>query len=336
LFTFSRPKPGKSITDSEILARAHGCFLGQCAGDALGQQVEFQSAAEIRKKYPGGIRTMEDGGTWHVLAGQITDDSELALLLARSIVSVGSYDIEKVAQAYYYWFHESSPYDIGNTIRKALSVPNPSASSMCAAANQDSQANGSMMRISPLGIHGFRMSSEDLWQLACKESELTHPNPICQQACGLYVCAIADAIRSGKSPADLYDAVCKLAQKQNVDSILMDALTRAETSLPDMTRNAGWVVSAFQNAFYQLLHASSAEEAIVNSVMQGGDTDTTAAIAGALIGAVHGRDSIPISWRQLVLSCKPHVVSGAAHPRPLCLWPSDLGILTEQLMIVAG
>jgi ADP-ribosylglycohydrolase len=67
--------------------------------------------------------------------------------------------------------------------------------------------------------------------------------------------------------------------------------------------------------------------------MQGGDTDTNAAIAGALVGAVYGRDSIPVSWRQSVLSCKPHSVIGAAHPRPLCLWPSDLGILTEQLMI---
>lgn len=324
LFTFSRPKPGKSITDSGILSRAYGCLLGQCAGDALGQQVEFQSAAEIRKKYPNGIRTMEDGGTWNVLAGQITDDSELALLLARSIVSAGSYDIEKVAQAYHYWFHDTEPFDVGNTIRKALTdIP-----------NQESQANGSMMRISPLGIYGYRMETEDLWQLACKESELTHPNPTCQQACALYVCAIADAIRSGKSAADLYDAVCNLAQKQNVDSVLMDALKQAETSLPDMTHHAGWVVHAFQNAFYQLLHASSAEEAIVNSVMQGGDTDTTTAIAGALLGAVYGRDSIPISWRQSVLSCKPHAVIGATHPRPLCLWPSDLGILTEQLLIL--
>ena len=209
-----------------------------------------------------------------------------------------------------------------------------SASAMLAAANGESQANGSMMRISPLGIYGYSMQVDELWRLASKESELTHPNPICQQACALYVCAIADAIRSGTSPQDIYTMVCKLAESQNVDVVLRDALKNAQTSLPDMTRNAGWVLHAFQNAFYQLLHASSAEEAIVNSVMQGGDTDTTAAIAGALLGAVHGRDSIPASWRQLVLSCKPHAVIDAAHPRPLCLWPSDLGILTEQLMIV--
>ncbi len=336
LYTFSRPKPGKSITNPEILSRAKGCFLGQCAGDALGQQVEFEAAATIRKKYPEGIRTMKDGGTWNAMAGQITDDTELALLLARSIVAAGGYDIEKVAQAYHYWLHETEPYDVGNTIRKALSAPNSSASAMVASANQESQANGSLMRISPLGIYGYSMKPEELWVLACKESELTHPNPICQQACALYVCAISDAIHSGKSSRDLYEAIIKLAQQQQIDPILMDALKDAEISLPDMTTNAGWVVSAFQNALYQLLHASSAEEAIVNSVMQGGDTDTTAAIAGALLGAVYGHDSIPFSWRQLVLSCKPHSVIGAAHARPLCLWPSDLGILTEQLMLSGG
>jgi ADP-ribosyl-[dinitrogen reductase] hydrolase len=325
LFNFSRPKPGKSITDSEVLSRAYGCFLGQCAGDALGQQVEFESAAAIIKKYPDGIRAMEDGGTWNVFAGQITDDSELALLLARSIVSAGEYDIKKVSQAYHYWFHESDPFDVGNTIRKALSSDTP---------NEESQANGSLMRISPLGIYGYLMEADQLWQLACKESELPHPNPICQQACGLYVCAIADVIRSGKSVRDLYDAVCKLAYKHHVHPDLLNALSDAKSTLPDMTHNAGWVVSALQNAFYQLLHASSAEEAIVNTVMQGGDTDTTAAIAGALVGAVYGRDSIPYSWRQMVLSCKPHSVAGAINPRPLCLWPSDLGVLTEQLLII--
>jgi len=53
---------------------------------------------------------------------------------------------------------------------------------------------------------------------------------------------------------------------------------------------------ALQNAFYQLLHASSLERGVVDTVRAGGDTDTNAAIAGALLGAVHGRDVIPQQW----------------------------------------
>ena len=61
--------------------RAQGCLLGQLAGDALGSLVEFQSLEEIRRNYPGGVRELADGGTRSTIAGQPTDDSEMALLL---------------------------------------------------------------------------------------------------------------------------------------------------------------------------------------------------------------------------------------------------------------
>lgn len=58
----------------------------------------------------------------------------------------------------------------------------------------------------------------------------------------------------------------------------------------------GWVLNALQNAFYRLLHSSSFEEGVIDTVRSGGDTDTNAAIAGALLGAVHGRDAVPKQW----------------------------------------
>ena len=64
-------------------SRAQGCLLGQLAGDALGSLVEFQSPEEIHRSYPEGVRELADGGTWNTIAGQPTDDSEMALLLAR-------------------------------------------------------------------------------------------------------------------------------------------------------------------------------------------------------------------------------------------------------------
>jgi ADP-ribosylglycohydrolase len=113
----------------------------------------------------------------------------------------------------------------------------------------------------------------------------------------------------------------------------MNALEEAQDNTPEMATQAGWVINAFQNAFYQLLHCSSTGEAIINTTALGGDTDTNSAIAGALCGAVFGRDSIPFSWRQLILSCRPHPVIRPAHPRPLCLWPSDLTVLAERLLL---
>jgi len=67
------------LRQAEMLERAQGCLLGQLAGDALGSLVEFQTPENIRREYPNGVRELADGGTWNTLAGQLTDDSEMAL-----------------------------------------------------------------------------------------------------------------------------------------------------------------------------------------------------------------------------------------------------------------
>ena len=66
---------------TQVASRAQGCFLGQLAGDALGSLVEFQTPEQIRQAYPNGVQELVDGGTWNTIAGQPTDDSEMALLL---------------------------------------------------------------------------------------------------------------------------------------------------------------------------------------------------------------------------------------------------------------
>ncbi len=69
-------------------------------------------------------------------------------------------------------------------------------------------------------------------------------------------------------------------------------------------RTSRLVLVALQNAFYQLLHADSLEEGVVDTVMAGGDTDTNACIAGALLGACHGLEAIPERWREAILACR--------------------------------
>src|SRR5262249_29197372 len=139
-------------------SRAHGCLLGQLAGDALGQLVEFRSPDEIARTYPDGVRDIVDGGTWNTIAGQPTDDSELALSLAHSLAKEGRFDADAVLGAYVEWY-DSGPFDIGGTTRAALgaAAAAPAGGRLAAAqewARHESQANGSLMRISPLGIFG--------------------------------------------------------------------------------------------------------------------------------------------------------------------------------------
>jgi ADP-ribosylglycohydrolase len=320
--------PGRSLPDAALLNRVHGCWLGQLIGDALGAIVEFKSAAWIAERYPNGVRKLIDGGTWNTLAGQPTDDSELALMLARTLVRQGRYDPEAVRQAYVSWYR-SGPFDVGGTTRAALSG---------GTLIQASEANGSLMRISPLGLFGAGMlpapdAASRAAALARQDSALTHPNPVCQEACAAFVAGLVTAL-SGAGAEAAYRAALAEAERPTGQAAVVNALRAASLGEPaDFESNQGHVVIALQNAFSQVLHAPSFEEGLVATVSHGGDTDTNGAIAGALLGAVHGRRAIPPDWVRAVLTCRPLKEAGAQRPRPREFWPIDALELAECLVL---
>ncbi len=333
--------PGKNIDSAGLLARAQGCLLGQLAGDSLGSLVEFQPPDALDARYPNGLRLLADGGQWGTLAGQPTDDSELALMLARSLVQAGKYDREAVARAYAFWFR-SKPFDVGATVNQALYgierrhiTAGTAAAKACKEADRGSQANGSLMRISPLGIWGHAQPAEVLAAVARADADLTHPHPVCREAAAVYTIAIAHAISTGARPDEVYQHTLAWANAHSWEAPVRRALADAAERPPaEYMKKQGWVLVALQNAFYHLLHAPSLEEAVVRTVMSGGDTDTNAAIAGALMGAVDGRGGVPAQWRSMVLSCHPiEDAPGVRLPRPKPLWPVDALELAERLLL---
>lgn len=306
-----------------IHERAQGCLLGQLAGDSLGSLVEFQTPEAIRLRYPDGVRELADGGTWNTLAGQPTDDSEMALALARLLVSDGTYDAARARAAYVDWY-DSGPFDCGNTISAGLQ----------GHLNYESQAKGAMMRVSPLGIFGANYPLGKVAQWAEQVAAITHPHPLCRQANALYAMAISQAIRGDVTPPALYQDIVDWASEIKVEDTLRNAMLKAADEPPrDFVHQQGWVLIAFQNALWQLLHAPSLEEGVVGTVMRGGDTDTNAAIAGALLGAVYGIYAIPQQWREAVLNCRPEGGKQGVHrPRPECYWPVDALELAGKLL----
>jgi ADP-ribosylglycohydrolase/fructose-1,6-bisphosphatase/inositol monophosphatase family enzyme len=351
-----RPRPDRVVHDTGALRRAQGCMLGQLAGDALGALAEFQSPSSSAQAHPeGGPRELREGGPHRIMAGQPTDDSELALLLARTLVAREGFDQEAVARAYAGWYHGwthaeepnacahdwCQPFDVGNTTRQALGAISAedaeagrAAERATAAADTESQANGALMRVSPLGIWGAFRSPEEVAEAARQEARLTHPNQVCQDASAVFAVTLAAAIREGLSPADTHEHARDFAYSIAAEPTVMVALAAARHEPPrDFMRQQGWVLVALQNAFYRLLHASNMEEAVVETVRSGGDTDTNAAICGALLGAVHGRDAVPAQWRRMVLSCRPMPGHpGVKQPRPAMYWPTDALIVAERLL----
>lgn len=309
--------------DAGVLSRAQGCLMGQLAGDALGSVVEFLAPEEIRIRYPGGVAEMGPSPVWSTLAGQPTDDSEMALALAASILSDGGYNPERAKAAYLDWL-DSSPFDCGATVRAGLR----------GAPNASSQANGALMRASPLGVFGWRFDAEQVALWARQDAAITHPHPACQDANAVFCAAIAHAVRSGCSRADLYAWVLDFTERSIASEDVKRAVRGARHGLPaDFVTKAGWVLVALQNAFSELLHADSLESALVATVGRGGDADTNGAICGALLGAAMGLEAVPERWKRCVLDCRPREGdAGVLRPRPERFWPTSALNLAELLL----
>ena len=131
---------------------AYGALLGNAVGDAAGAVLEFSQfdAEDVRR-----AMRMPGGGVFKVGPGQITDDTELLLALATSLVhrdpTVGL-PLDPVAAAYNAW-RASSPFDMGRTCRVAFGASCPGSMMRQALNNSaDSQANGALMRVAPVAI----------------------------------------------------------------------------------------------------------------------------------------------------------------------------------------
>jgi ADP-ribosylglycohydrolase/fructose-1,6-bisphosphatase/inositol monophosphatase family enzyme len=352
-----RAAPGRLAHSPGTLSRAQGCLLGQLAGDSLGALVEFKSAQSITSAYPnGGPRLLAHGGPHQITAGQPTDDSELALSLARCIVSRGGFDAESVATAYAAWYHGWThadtpekcshrwcrPFDVGGTTARALGavsaddVRGGKASARAqSAASHSSQANGALMRVAPVGIWGAFHEASVVADAARADARLTHPHTVCQDASAVFAVSVAAAIREGLDAPHTYELALRWLQASDGEPSVLASVEAARLAAPaDYQTQQGWVLVALQNAFFQLLHATTFEDGVVATVRSGGDTDTNAAICAALLGAVHGRAAIPDQWQTMVLSCRPMPdLPGVRQPRPAVFWPTDALVLAERLLM---
>lgn len=335
---FLTPLRGQAVRDPGILSRAQGCIMGQLAGDSLGALVESETPSRIQVMYPDGLTRLQTGGVWGVLAGQPTDDSEMALALARSVIRAGHYDPDQAARAYIGWYR-SRPFDIGSTTsgvlsraERRLAEQHAPAQACREFANVRSQANGALMRVSPLGI---ACRPADAYEAGWSDAGLTHAHPVCREVSGLFAAAISRAIRSGERPDAVHAWTLALAGEKRAGHAVQAALAAARTSAPkSFTDKQAWVLTAFQNAFYQMLHASGPAQGVIDTVSRGGDSDTNGAAAGALLGAVHGFRRFPAQWIDRVLTARPlRGLPGVNRPRPAECWPIDALHLAERLLL---
>lgn len=301
-----RPTTALSAAQTD---RACGTLIGSAAGDALGAGYEFAHL-------PAGlVPAMIGGGLGDFAPGEWTDDTSMAWAIA-DVAATGvdlrtPEALDAIAVRFRDWY-DTRPPDIGINTRAVISAagPSPTGAAMTAAARSRQErtgrtgSNGSLMRTAAVGL----VHLDDpvaLAEAARAVSALTHADPRAQEACVLWSLAIRHAVLEGE-----YDVRAGLALlSPDAAAFWSERLDEAEQSEPATFNPNGYVVAALQAAWSAIVHTPIPADgepcgqlvaALENAVRVGDDTDTVAAIAGALLGARWGMSAVPASWRRIL------------------------------------
>lgn len=295
--------------------RVAGGLLGLATGDALGATVEFCSPATIRQRY-GVHREIIGGGAFGWRPGQGTDDTDLAYAVAAAYAE--GYSLDRVASRFLAWF-DGGPRDIGGTTAAALRHlrhTGPGLSGAAVAERTNSAGNGSLMRCLATGL--VRRDRRLRRAEAVEISAITHADRRCTQACVAY-CDLVSHLIDGATPDH---AVEEVLRSSPLGADVHKAIAAAGELLAAELDTSGYVLATLQVGIWALLQSRPLEEVLVDVANLGGDADTTAAVAGGLLGVRNGVDAIPPRWleqleyRQQLLELAPVLTRAARHPHP--------------------
>lgn len=290
--------------------RACGAVLGGAIGDALGAAYEF-GTAPLGSDGP----RMLGGGLGGFAPGEWTDDTSMAWCILDIAAQGGDLRspeaLDAIARRFREWY-ESHPADMGILTRQVLAAggARPTSAAMITAARVvhertgRSGGNGSLMRTGPVAPAHLDEPAA-VAEAARLIGALTHYDPHAQEGCVLWSLAIRHAIVHGEF--DLRSGLAHL-DKATARDYWSARIDEAEDHPPSRFVNNGWVVEALQAAWSAIKHTpipdgpapcGHLQDALSTAIGVGHDTDTVAAIAGALLGARWGASAIPASWRRI-------------------------------------
>ncbi len=267
-------------SNADIRNRARAAFLGVALGDALGATTEFMTPAEIRARHK--VHRKIIGGGWLGLrAGQVTDDTEMSLALARAIVEYGEWDLKRIADNFVTWMR-NKPIDMGATVRKGIRTYMRKGTTEMPCNYWDA-GNGAAMRMAPVAL--FTLGDDSLLKsCTLQQARLTHNHALSDAAC-VCIGRMTQAAIMGRDRFELH------------------AITRdLVTEYPNFKFNnyqgmaSGYIVDTLQTVFHYLFTTATFEECLTAIVNQGGDADTTGAIGGMIAGAHYGQEALPKKW----------------------------------------
>lgn len=268
------------MTDPSIRSRALGAYLGLACGDALGATVEFLTKGEIAHQY--GVHKHIKGGGWLRLpAGQVTDDTEMSLHLGRAILSGPEWDARRAAEEFAAWL-KSVPVDVGDTTRRGIrrfimqgTLEEPES--------EYHAGNGAAMRNLPVALATLG-DDEAFRRWTVEQAHITHCNAL-SDAATISLGMMVRRLVLGGGVREVRDEINDLIARH-----------RQFKFQPYRGLSTAFVVDTMQTVMHYYFQTDSVETCVVGTVNQGGDADTTGAIAGMLAGATYGVEDIPSRW----------------------------------------
>jgi ADP-ribosylglycohydrolase len=284
--------------------KTNATLVGCAIGDALGNPFEMKlSNYKPLQDWDGLFKA---GGTfWQGEAGQYTDDTLMSIALSVSLLRCGEFNAEDVASEYLYWYNTGNTRGIGNTTAEAIENLKEGATWEESGVKRSNAAgNGSAMRVAPIGLM-YRFDLVKLMESAIKDASITHNSlepKVGSATVGLGIALLANGI---SHPYDLINEVIPLISA----SVVKDKLILAQQALDEDVEpevalqtigTSGYAPETVGAAFYILAKTKDFKEAVVMAVKAGGDTDTTAAVVGALAGTYYGLEGIPDEYKEQV------------------------------------
>jgi ADP-ribosylglycohydrolase len=340
--------------DPLLAQRRRGALLGLAVGNALAVPTAHRPlmAVSFPERAEGPYVKLMGGGPHELRKGQVTEEVQLACCLSHSLRDLRRYDAADALRRYRGW--QPHAFDISEPMKAVLEdclsgPPLGAGKRVWLRAFRQPAGVGSLARTAPLGVY-LAEDTAARTQASLEDSALTHYDPRCQLACAAFNAAVARAVTSGAElqPEDLVTAaeagllVAGAALGRSAGDYVQEvthaaALLREDLELarkddpqlygPELHlhRPLHAVRVAFRLAFWELLHAPSAEAALLDVIHRGGDTEAHAAITGALVGAFHGEEALPAEWRKGVLEALATVKGplwDVYHPRHLLVLAS--------------
>lgn len=280
----------------DLIQRAAGAVVGSAVGDALGAPFEFGPAEAFSARFPapGAGGEMCGGGGWE--PGEATDDTQMAVLVAESLLECGGLDLPGMFARFQHWA-ASDPKDIGLQTEDVLTngMPWDLAAGIHFQVNQRAAGNGSLMRASTSAVYFAREGRQATMDAARRIAALTHGDRAAWEGTAIF----HELVRVTMNGADPLDALPATLALVHPDHRGRYAAVLSSDWHPDQaTEFNGAVWPCLGSAIWALRATASFEDAIRAAIDLGGDTDTVAAVTGGLAGAVYGLSAIPHRWTE--------------------------------------